>query len=274
MKQTYRRKLLGAAMAGSLALSAGGCSMIMPEDGKGSLNTGAENQPSEADSIVRVADATRDRGDLATAAALYRRAHEIAPMEVDTLLQLGFTLSQTGSSAEAAEAFRRVLRIDQDNTKALRGLGMAMLQRNQVDLAIEHFQAALALEEDVRLYNALGVGYDMKGDHQAAQAYYRVGLQVEPANLSLRSNYGLSLALSGAFDEAIGVLGSLASDPMASPQHRQILAMAYGLAGDVEAAAQTARIDLGEAAVTQNLRLYDSLRALQMNEASNRPGIE
>jgi Flp pilus assembly protein TadD len=258
-------------MAGSLALVMGGCSMIMPDVGKGSLNAGTENQLSEADSIVRVADATRERGDLATAAALYRRAHEVDPQQTDTLLRLGSTLSQTGNSAEAAEAFRRVLRIDSNNTEALRGLGMTMLQRNQVDLAIQHFQSALALEEDVRLYNALGVGYDMKGDHQAAQAYYRVGLQVEPNNLSVRSNYGLSLALSGAYDEAISVLGSLASDPMAGPQHRQVLAMAYGLAGNEEAAAQTARIDLGEDAVAQNLRLYNSLRALQMNEAKGDP---
>jgi hypothetical protein len=58
---------------------------------------------------------------------------------------------------------------------------------------------------------------------------------------------------------------------MAGPQHRQVLAMAYGLAGNEEAAAQTARIDLGEDAVAQNLRLYNSLRALQMNEAKGDP---
>ncbi len=267
MDQKFRSKLLGSVFAGSLTLLLGGCASFLgaADERRHDLAAGATLRDVAA--IIRVADSTRDRGDLVTAAALYRRAHEAAPQDVEPLIRMGLTLSAAGATAEAGQAFRRALRIEPANSEALRGLGLAMLRRNQVDLAIEHFQSALSVDEDARLYNALGVAYDMKNDHQAAQAYYRVGLQVEPANLSLRSNYGLSLSLAGNHRESIEVLSFLASDPMAGPEHRQVLAMAYGLAGDTEAAAQTARIDLGETAVMQNLNYYRSLRDRQLNEA-------
>lgn len=271
MDQKFRSKLLGSVFAGSLTLLLGGCASLFGAADGGTQDIAADAPSYDAAAIVRVADSTRDRGDLVTAAALYRRAHKASPQEVEPLLRMGTTLSAVGATAEAGQAFRHALRIEPSNAEALRGLGLAMLRRSQVDLAIGHFHSALAVEEDARLYNALGVAYDIKSDHQAAQAYYRVGLQVEPTNLSLRSNYGLSLSLAGDHIESIEVLSFLASDPMAGPEHRQVLAMAYGLAGDTEAAAQTARIDLGEADVNRNLNYYRSLRDLQLNEAVIRP---
>jgi Flp pilus assembly protein TadD len=54
----------------------------------------------------------------------------------------------------------------------------------------------------------------------------------------------------------------LAREPGATTRHRQNLALAYGLAGDPERAAQVARRDLDEATVRQNLKMYATLRAL------------
>lgn len=210
---------------------------------------------------MKVADATLARGDWATAVGLYGRAHELAPELVEPLLRLGATLSQNGSSAESAEAYRMALRLEPKNTEALRGLGLALLQRNRLDLAVEQFHAALEVEEDVKVYNALGVAHDMYGDHRAAQTYYYVGLDVDPANLSVRTNLGLSLALSGSYNESIALLDDVARSPYATPAHRQTLALAYGLAGDDNMAAQTSRIDLDEAGVAHNLRYYSELRA-------------
>ena len=259
MDQKLRSNLLGTVFAGTLALLVSGCGGLGADSEPGP-NSGTDQARAGAGSIMRVADSTRLRGDLATAAALYARAHDAAPDEVEPLLRMGYTLNQAGATAEAGEAFRQALRIDPANFQALRGLGVAMLRRNQIDLAIEHFHSALEVKEDVRLYNALGIANDMKQDHRAAQAYYRVGLQVEPSNLSLRSNYGLSLALAGAHQEAIEVLSFLSSDPAAGPEHRQALATAYGLAGDAEAAAQTAGIDMSEAAVAESLKRYETMR--------------
>ncbi len=265
MDQKLRSNLLGTVFAGSLAMLVSGCAGLLGGDEQEPI-LGTGQNLTESKAIMRVADSTRARGDLSTATALYARAHGAAPEQVEPLLRMGYALNQAGATAEAGEAFRQALRIEPDNFEALRGLGVAMLRRNQIDLAVGHFQAALEVKEDIRLYNALGIAFDMKQDHKAAQAYYRVGLQVAPSNLSLRSNYGLSLSLAGAHKEAIEVLSFLANDPMARPEHRQVLAMAYGLAGETEAAAQTAGIDLDEAAVVESLQRYETLRGAQLNE--------
>ncbi len=263
MVSTRRKKRPQAALAGLVLAATAGCSAL-PETSPHDLLTGSANDRARVQPIMKVADATLARGDWATAAGLYSRAHELAPELVEPLLRLGTTLSQNGASAEAAEAYRMALRIEPKNTEAMRGLGLALLQRKRLDLAVEQFHAALEIEEDVRVYNALGVAYDMYGDHRAAQTYYYVGLDVEPANLSLRTNLGLSLALAGSYNESINLLDEVARSPFATPAHRQTLALAYGLAGDDDMAAQTSRIDLDEDAVARNLRYYANLRAQRL----------
>ncbi len=68
--------------------------------------------------------------------------------------------------------------------------------------------------------------------------------------------------MSGRHDEAIRILRKSASSPRAKARNRLNLALAYGMAGETEAAAETARIDLDETSVQQNLRFYATLRAL------------
>lgn len=257
----HRPRIIASIMLGLVALSASGCAGVNNAVDRTWMGNGsAQADLAQIQPILRVADATRARGDLATAAGLYQRAHELAPERVEPLIRLGFTLNQAGATAQAADAFRMALQLEPENTEALRGFGLALMQRDQVDLAIDQFWAALAIEEDPRLYNALGVAYDMQGDHIGAQTYYYTGLDVDPVNLSLRTNLGLSLALSGNYAESITVLDEVSRNPAATVQHRQTLALAYGLAGDVEAATRTGLMDLDAVAVERNLRYYQALR--------------
>ncbi len=83
-----------------------------------------------------------------------------------------------------------------------------------------------------------------------------------PSTLKLRNNLALSLALTGDFDEAARILREIAADPLATVRNRQNLALVYGLAGQPAKAARIARMDLGEAAVRNNLAYYETLRAL------------
>lgn len=222
--------------------------------------------------IMRVADQTRAKGDLLSAAGLYRRAHQLAPNRTEPLMRLGGLFNDTGKSDNAMSAYRRVLHLTPSDTEAMRGLGLALLHKGEVDKALVQFQAALELQEDTRLYNALGVAHDMLEDHEIAQIYYRKGLILDPSYLSLSTNLGLSLALSGAYAESIDLLNGVARNPAASVKHRQVLALAYGLAGDVAAAARTNRIDLDETMVRENLRYYESLRAQSSSSAPSNDG--
>ena len=106
------------------------------------------------------------------------------------------------------------------------------------------------------------------GDHRGAQARYLEAMKFAPEVLSLRNNLAISLALSGDYDAAIGHLAEIAGDPGATARNRQNLALVYGLAGDVEKAAEIGRLDLDESEVRNNLAYYARLRALPAADRS------
>ncbi|MEX2455195.1 MAG: tetratricopeptide repeat protein [Rhodospirillaceae bacterium] len=227
----------------------------------------ADRSPEKPDAakvaaLVRVADATAAAGDLASATAMYRRAYEADPLNAEVMQRLGETLLHLGEHDEAARVFRKAA-ANGPNAEALRGLARALIGLDQPRAAISQLEAALEIAESVNAYNAMGVAYDLLGDHGAAQAFYRTGLDVDAANAVLQNNLGLSLAVSGRHEEAISVLRRSARSPGATARQRLNLALAYGLAGEMSAAAETARIDLDERSVEQNLAFYATLRALR-----------
>lgn len=213
--------------------------------------------------LVRLGDSARRAGDPASAIPFYRRAHALDRFDVAALTGLGGALSEIGAYNEAAEAFRDALVADGGDTEALRGLGNALISLNQPQLAIDQFEAALRIVEDYRSYNGIGVAFDRIGDHASAQAYYYVGLELAPDNPTLLNNLGLSLTLGGEYDDAIDNLRRVARQPGATARHRQNLALAYGLAGRTEEAAEVGRVDLAESAVRNNLVYYSLLRAMR-----------
>jgi Flp pilus assembly protein TadD len=84
---------------------------------------------------------------------------------------------------------------------------------------------------------------DMMGRHAEAQARYRQGIEIAPDFVALRSNYGLSLAISGQPQEAIAQLVPLIGSRGADGRVRQNLAFAYAMNGDLEACLQISRKD-------------------------------
>lgn len=223
-----------------------------------------EGRPESAKvaALMRVADATAAAGDYGNAVAMYRRANQAEPDNVQVLEGLGHLLLKIGADAEASRTFKHAVALG-GGAAAREGLGKALIALDQPEAAITQLKAALEIRELPGVYNALGVAYDLTGDHGAAQAYYRTGLDAHPANLNLRNNLGLSLAVSGKYAEAIKLLREVAASPKATARNRLNLALAYGLAGETDAAAETARMDLDERSVQQNLAFYETLRALK-----------
>ena len=76
------------------------------------------------------------------------------------------------------------------------------------------------------------------GDHAGAQTVLRQALKVNPGDPLLSVNLGLSLILGGNPREGANVLLDVTRYPAAPPQARQNLALAYGLLGNTEAAAE------------------------------------
>jgi Flp pilus assembly protein TadD len=238
-----------------------------------------------ATTIISMADRVRATGDLNSAVSFYRRAIAISPNLVPAYIGLGETLLALGYPNEAAEAFRSATSQAQKEqpsperasheVAAKRGVGLALIALNQPTTAIEMLNQANAIEPAVSAYSAIGVAEDLLGDSEAAEKAYKQGLALAPNNLDLQNNYGLSQALHGDFNGAVSTLRRVASDSKATARHRLNLALALGLAGRAEDAAQVARIDLDERSVRSNLSYYAELRALPTNAramAILRPG--
>lgn len=256
----FRTAVIAALLAGVLSGCAGN-----PFDGIARKREAdrVEDRPNAAKvaALLRVADATAEAGDYGSAISMYRRALEAEPMDVTVLKRLGKALLRVGANTEASDVYRKAAAYGND-AEALAGFGRALIALDQPRAAISQLQAALAVEERPGTYNALGIAHDLLGEHGAAQAIYRAGLDARADHLGLLNNLGLSLAVSGRHDEALGVLRRVAADPRAGSRNRLNLALAYGLAGEVEAAAETARRDLDEGSVQRNLAFYATLRAL------------
>jgi len=259
---TYLRALKSGTAAAALALTLGACASDRSISTIRGGVTVTGDKESRVAAIMRVAASTLASGDAATAAGLYRRAHDIEPSAVPPLLGLARAFTMLGANDDAVVAYKAVLDIDANNVEALRGMGGALLALDQPRQAITHLEAVLDRVGDARTHNALGLAHDMLGEHKSAQACYRTGLTAEPGNLALRNNLGLSLVLSGDFREGIELLRTVAEMPGANVRQRLNLALAYGLAGETEHAMNIARMDLDEQAVRSNVAFYRMLRSL------------
>jgi Flp pilus assembly protein TadD len=170
---------------------------------------------------------------------------------------------------EAAALFRDVLDKKAGNQTARRGLALALISMGQPELAERQLEAALLADgRDYRTLNAYGVVLDMMGRHAEAQARYRQGIELAPEYLPLRSNFGLSLAISGQPQEAIAQLTPLANSRGADRRVRQNLAFAYAMNGDLENCLLVNRKDLDEQSAQRQLSYFMQLRSLPIEARS------
>jgi len=184
-----------------------------------------------------------ESGDLYTAASICQRAFDTQPTNPTPLYTLAEIYKQLDAPEQAANAYRAAIMINPDDFEALYGLAKTSIDQGKYDVAEAQLERALQLNEnDPRVYSAMGVVKDQKGEHGVAQALYRTGLLIDPDNVPLRNNLGLSLALSGDQSESIAMLREVAREPKAGKVGSKNLAHAatYNAPADVMAARDTA----------------------------------
>ena len=211
--------------------------------------------------LLRVGDAARDAGDAAAAIPFYRRAHQLEPLEPEPLQRLAGTLNDIGAHREAGDAWQRALTLEPGSFEARVGYGETLAMLGHPVLALEQFRLARELGQDAGLFSAVGVAHDILGDAPAAQGAYRQGLALD-RNLKLLNNLGLSLALSGALEEAIEVLEEASALPGAGSNHRANLALAHALNGAPERAAAAIAMDGDEASIGRLLAFFSAVAGL------------
>jgi Flp pilus assembly protein TadD len=254
------RRRLSPAVALLASLTLAGCATAPQQH----TQTGSERvaEQSSMQAMLQLAARTESSGNAGAAREMYGKVAARYPDQPAGYLGLGRTSYHSGDPAEAAQHYRTALTYAPGSVDARYGLGKALLAADRPEAAIEQFDRLIAEEAaDTRPYVAKGVALDMIGRHAEAQSVYRSGLELAPMNVALRTNLGLSLALSGDDKTALRVLEDAARDPKATARTRQNLALVYGLAGEMDDAAATGSADLGQGAVQRNLAYYRALRS-------------
>lgn len=251
-------RLAGIAI---MALTLGACVATTQPEAEIQVTANPQATPVETGTDIQLATAARAGGDYGTAIRMLRRHVASNPLALEGYLELGETLHEAGAFDEAVEVFQRAKGMSSKNVIALTGLGRAQLALRRATEAIAAFDVALSVSpDDVLALNGRGVSLDMLGRHDEAQHAYRTVLALYPSNHLVENNLALSLLLSEHYNEAIEILEGLSFTPKATKQMRQNLALAYGLRGDTETAAQVAALDLDAEMVENNMRYFEVIR--------------
>ncbi|MEZ2309386.1 tetratricopeptide repeat protein [Paraburkholderia sp. RCC_158] len=212
-------------------------------------------------SEMHIAETALDSGNLELATSLYERIVKTNPRSVEGLTGLGNTLYAVGDYTRAGVYYDHASAVDANAPAPLIGHARVAIHQRRFEEAIATYRRVLTLTpSDTLALAGLGAAIDLSGDHAGAQAVLREGLSKNPGDPMLSVNLGLSLILGGNPREGANVLLDVTRYPAAPTQARQDLALAYGLLGNTDAAAEILGHDLPKASVQDNLRFYQIQR--------------
>jgi Tfp pilus assembly protein PilF len=160
---------------------------------------------------VLSARATLELGMTGEAAAILEPWLERAPRDPDFHALLGLVRFDQKQLEPAEQALRRAIQLDAGHFEAHNNLGFLLLSDGRPELAIEQLRAALTIRpSDVRARNNLGFALAAAGQPDQALEVFRA-VNSEPAALA---NMGLAAERSGDADAALAwYRQALALDP-------------------------------------------------------------
>lgn len=210
--------------------------------------------------LMRIGDKAWAKNDASTAIRLYATAAKEQPKNPEPLLKIATVLRKTGRTIDAIDVYERIFIFDPYNIDAYHGVGYTNLQQQKPLQATKAFAAALTIDSNnAASLGGMAIAYDKAGDHKRAQGYYKQAIKADPENLNFKSNFALSLALSGETEKAIAILQVVTENPLVTPKHRQTLALAYGMAGQSKEAMKYSRMDLSEKDARNNALYFEAL---------------
>ena len=118
---------------------------------------------------MKMADSFRSASDYPNAIRLYQRVAAESSGHFTSRLALGQIFQQLGSMDGAAVYYQQVLELQPDNTEAQFGLGQVMVLNNRPLEAVGYLEEVAAkLPANFRIYNNIGLAYDLQGLHGKA----------------------------------------------------------------------------------------------------------
>ncbi|MBC9250488.1 Tfp pilus assembly protein PilF [Pseudomonas alcaligenes] len=190
--------------------------------GENALLYEVQAQADSPEQAMRMGAAAYQGGALDQALYQYLRALELDPERYEALVWIGRIHRERGNQHLAELAFSDVLSKQPDNPAALAEMGQLQLAMQQPDRARELLGRAVALDQKrlggtgtgapegfkvdaaspLKVYNAMGVLADLKGDFDQAAGYYRLAAQIDPRSALVANSMAYSLYLAGKWPEA------------------------------------------------------------------------
>lgn len=232
-------RLCAVAFAALVALS--GCSRTL-NDVTGSIGRSSP------------AALPKDETALRQFAEEWGRRYDANPKDRTTALTYAKALHALDQNAQAVAVLQGLAIQYPEDMKVLGAYGKALADSGQLKQAAEVLQKAHTPERpDWSVLSTQGSIADQVGDHEAARGYYETALKIRPNEPSVLSNLGLSYALARNLPRAEETLRLAASQPAADMRVRQNLALVLALQGKFGEAEEWSRRDLSPMDAAQNV---------------------
>ncbi|MEA2841327.1 MAG: hypothetical protein QOF41_2657 [Methylobacteriaceae bacterium] len=220
---------LAAAMALSLALA--GCNSVREMTSSVGLNESTELPKNE--------------GALGRFAEDWGQRYDRDPKDKNTAMTYANALRALGQHQQAVAVLQGLAARNPQDREVLGAYGKALADAGRLKEASTVLANAHTPERpNWSILSAQGSVADQLGDHDQAQNYYKAALRMRPDEPAVMSNLGLSYALNRQLPQAEETLRSAAGNSKADMRVRQNLALVLALEGKFGEAEDWSRRDL------------------------------
>jgi Flp pilus assembly protein TadD len=224
---------VSTALALAILVGLSGCSK--------SLNdvTGSIGKPSAPVALPQ------GEGALREFAEEWGRRYEKNPKDKEVAMTYARALHSLDQNSQAVAVLQGTAIQYPQDMKVLGAYGKALADAGRLNEATDILNRAHTPERpDWSVLSTLGTIADELGNHDAARNYYQEALKIRPNDPGVLSNMGLSYALSQQLSRAEETLLLAASQPEADMRVRQNLALVLALQGKFAQAEEWSRRDL------------------------------
>lgn len=209
--------------------------------------------PQQADPVVT---GSTDGAPSIRATAEAAQAWQEKPDSVHRAVTYARLLDQAGEKIQLIRVLETTITHNPNDAKLVAYLGKELILSGRSKAGVEQLNKAIGMgEANWKNYSALGSGYDQMSQHAAAREVYNQALQLNPNEVTIHNNIGMSYILEGNLQMAETSLRAAQKLPEGQFNQtlRQNLALAVGLQGRFDEARDIASRDLPPAQVEENL---------------------
>ncbi len=279
------RKHIASSLSALSLLGLAGCASTGTGTAQTADDEGLEAYQAAIDEALKPATTEQiqiaERADPLSRAKFWGEEFRKSPTSLDITVRYLQSLRAIGSHDRALEVASKTIPYHPRRHEILLEVGRSLMAQDKIDAAAQAFvrSSDFAPLDVADPLAALAVAFDKLGRHDEAQEIYWEALHRDPGRVSTRSNYGMSLALTGRLEEAEEQLRLAANAPEAGSTVRQNLALILGLQGkfeEMEAVDPTAprrTVQANREALEAMMRPARSYEALEDPHSEEMPSV-